>query len=144
MQVNRQWYQEYRGTIYRQLEAKFEELLYSHWSDWNIPLRLVVYFNWHDFLLDKLSSFCNNFDRYHLECRLQYVKDSLRIDMVDIDKERKVIDNLMMHYEASSDFERLFPDWLLERHRKDLTMSGENMRRKNLVYILMKKLEEQY
>ena len=148
MQVNKQWYREYRGTIYRQREAKFEELLYSHWSDWNIPLRLVVYFNWHDFLLDKLSSFCKNFDRHCLERRLQYVKDSLRIDMVDIDKERKVIDNLMIHYlmihyEASSDFKGPFPDWLLERHRKNIITSGENMRRKNLVYILMKKLREQ-
>ena len=144
MQVNRQWYREYRGTIYRQLEAKFEELLYSQWSDWNIPIRLVVYFNWHDFILDKLSSFCNNFDRYHLERRLLYVYDSLRIDMVDIDKERKVIDNLMIHYEASSNFKEPFPDWLLERHRKNIITSEENMRRENLVYILMKKLIEQY
>ena len=144
MQVNRQWYREYRGTIYRQREAKFEELLYSHWSDWNIPLRLVVYFNWHDFLLDKLSSFCKNFDRHCLERRLRYVYDSLRIDMVGIDKERKVIDDLLMHYEASPNFEGLFSDWLWERHKNSMYTSGENMRRKNLVYILMKKLEEQY
>ena len=45
MQVNRQWYQEYKGIIYRQFDAKLEELLYSHWSDWNIPLRLLIYFN---------------------------------------------------------------------------------------------------
>ena len=145
MQVNRQWYREYRRTIYRQLEAKFEELLYSHWSDWgNVPLRLVVYFNWHDFLLDKLSSFCKNFDRHCLERKLRYVYDSLRINMIGIDKERKVIDNLLMHYEASSDFKEPFPDWLLERHRKNLTMSGENMRRKTLVYIFIEKLREQY
>ena len=63
--------------------------------------------------------------------------------MVDIDKERKVIDNLMIHYEASSDFKGPFPDWLLERHRKNIITSGENMRRKNLIYILMEKLGEQ-
>src|ERR1044071_1499982 len=142
MQVNRQWYREYRGTIYRQREAKFEELLYSHWSDWGIPLRLVAYFNWHDFLLDKLSSFCKNFDRHCLERRLQYVYDSLRIDMVGIDKERKVIDNLLMHYEASPDFEGLFPDWLWERHKNSMYTSGENIRHKNLVYVLIKKLRE--
>src|SRR5436189_3216805 len=57
-------------------------LLYSHWSDWSIPLKLVVYFNWHAFLIDKLESFCKNFDRHYLDRRLQYVYDSLRIDMV--------------------------------------------------------------
>ena len=93
MQVNRQWYQEYREVIYRQCDAKLDELLYSHWSDWNISLRLIMYFDWHDFLLDKLNSFCKNFHRYCLECRLRYVYDFLRIDMVDIDKESEAIDN---------------------------------------------------
>jgi len=144
MLVNEQWYREYRGVIYRQREAKFEELLYSHCSDWNIPLKLVVYFNWHDFLLDKLNSFCKNFDRYCLERRLRYVYDSLRIDMVGIDKEREVIDNLLIHYEKSPDFEGLFPDWLWERHKNNRQASGENIRRKNLVYVLMKKFREQY
>src|SRR6266496_4132157 len=119
MQVNRQWYREYRGVIYKQHEAKFEELLYSHCSDWNIPLKLVVYFNWHYFLLDKLNSFCKNFDRYGLECRLRYVYDSLRIDMVDIDKEREAIDNLLTHYETFPDFKELFSEWLCERHKNN-------------------------
>jgi len=105
---------------------------------------LIVYFNWHNFLLDKLNSFCKNFDRYYLERKLRYVYDSLRINMVNIDKKRKIIDNLLMHYEASSDFKGPFPDWLLERHRKNIITSEENMRRENLVYILMKKLIEQY
>ena len=140
MKVSKQWYWEYRGVIYRQRDAKLEELLYSHWCDWNIPLKLVVYFNWHKFLLDKLNSFCKNFDRHCLERRLQYVYDSLRIDMVDIDKERKVIDNLLMHYEASPDFEGLFPDWLWERHKNNRYASGENFRRVNLLYILKRKV----
>ena len=139
MQVNRQWYQEYQGVIYRQCEAKLEELLYSHWSDWNIPLRLVVYFNWHDFLLDKLNSFCKNFDRYSLKRRLHYIYDSLRIDMVDIDKEREVIDNLLTHYEKSPDFEGLFPEWLWERHKNNMQASAENCRHINLLYTLMRK-----
>ena len=143
LKVNKQWYREYRGVIYREYNIKFEELLYSHWSDWNIPLRLVVYFNWHDFLLDKLNSFCKKFDRHCLERRLRYVYDSLRIDMVDIDKEREVIDNLLIHYEKSPDFEGLFPDWLWERHKNNRQASGENIRRKNLVYVLMKKIREQ-
>ena len=62
--------------------------------------------------------------------------------MVDIDKERKVIDNLLMHYEASPDFEGLFPDWLWERHKNNRQVSAENCRRKNLVYVLMKKNRE--
>ena len=139
MQVNRQWYQEYRGDIYRQCEAKLEELLYSHWSDWNIPLRLVVYFNWHDFLLDKLNSFCKNFDRYSLKRRLHYIYDSSRIDMVDIDKKREVIDNLLTHYEKSPDFEELFPEWLWERHKNNRQASAENCRHINLLYTLMRK-----
>src|SRR5947207_15277682 len=108
MQVNRQWYQEYRGVIYRQRKAKFEELLYSHWSDWNIPLRLVVYFDWHNFILDKLNSFCTNFDLHSLKRRLHYIYDSLRIDMVDIDKEKEVIETLLIHYEKFTNVKKLF------------------------------------
>src|ERR1044072_6627580 len=105
---------------------------------------MVVYFNWHDFLLDKLSSFCKNFDRHCLECRLRYVYDSLRIDMVGIDKEREVIDNLLIHYEKSSDFEGLFPDWLWEQPKNNRHASGVNIRHKNLVYVLMNKCREHY
>src|SRR3990170_263897 len=72
LKVNKQWHREYRGVIYREYNIKFEELLYSHWSDWNIPLKLVVYFNWHEFLLNKLNSFCMNFDKHSLERRLCY------------------------------------------------------------------------
>src|SRR2546421_4644646 len=139
MQVNRQWYQEYREIIYIQFDAKLEELLYSHWSDWNIPLRLVVYFNWHNFLLDKLNSFCKNFDIHSLKRRLHYIYDSLRIDMVDIVKEREVIDNLLTHYEKSPDFEGLFPDWLWERHKNNRQTLAENCRHINLLYTLMRK-----
>ena len=39
--------------------------------------------------------------------------------MVDIDKEREVIDNLLTHYEKSPDFEGLFPEWLWERHKNN-------------------------
>ena len=144
MLVNREWYQEYRSIIFKQFDNKFEELLYSYWSDWNIPLQLVVYFNWHAFLIDKLESFCKNFDRHCLDRRLQYVYDSLRIDMVDIDKERKVIDNLLIHYEASPDFEGLFPEWLWEKHKNNRWESGENVRRKNLVYVLKRKIREHF
>jgi len=63
--------------------------------------------------------------------------------MVDIDKEREVIDNLLTHYEKSSDFEGLFPEWLWERHKNNRQESGENIRRKNFVYVLMKKIREQ-
>ena len=140
MKVSKQWYREYRGVIYRQRDAKLEELVYSHWSDWNIPLRLIMYFNWHDFLLDKLNSFCKNFDIHSLKRRLHYIYDSLRIDMVSIVKERKVIDNLLMHYEASPDFEGLFPDWLWERHKNNIYASGTNFRRINLLYTLKRKV----
>src|SRR6185437_1602700 len=139
MQVNRQWYQEYRGVIYRQCEAKLEELLYSHCSDWNIPLKFVVYFNWHDFLLDKLNSFCKNFNRHSLKRRLHYIYDSLRIDMVDIDKEKEVIENLLTHYEKSSDFEKLFPDWLWERYKNNIHAFAKNCRCINLLYALKRK-----
>ena len=139
MKVSKQWYREYRGVIYRQRDAKLEELLYSHWYDWDIPLRLILYFNWHEFLLDKLNSFCKNFDRHCLERRLQYVYDSLRIDMVDIDKERKVINDLLVYYENSSNFGGLFPDWLWEQHKNNVYASGENCRRKNLLYTLKRK-----
>ena len=63
--------------------------------------------------------------------------------MVDIDKERKVIDNLLIHYEASPDFEGLFPEWLWEKHKNNRWKSGENVRCKNVVYILKRKLKEQ-
>ena len=70
MLVNREWYREYRSIIFKQFDNKFEKLLYSYWSDWNIPLQLVVYFNWHEFLIDKLNSFCKNFDRHYSDRRL--------------------------------------------------------------------------
>ena len=58
--------------------------------------------------------------------------------MVDIDKERKVIDNLLMHYKVSPNFE------LWEWHKNNIYTSEENIKRKNLVYILIKRLREQF
>ena len=139
MKVSKQWYWEYRGVIYIQRDAKLEELLYSHWSDWNIPLKLVVYFNWHEFLLDKLNSFCDAFDIPYSRCRLEDIYDSLILEMKNIDKERNVINDLLAYYEKSPDFEGLFPDWLWERHKNNRCASGENCRRMNLLYTLKRK-----
>ena len=63
--------------------------------------------------------------------------------MVDIDKKREAIDNLLTHYETSPDFEGLFPEWLWERHKNNRWKIGENIRHKHLVYVLMKKNREQ-
>ena len=59
--------------------------------------------------------------------------------MVDIDKEKEVIENLLTHYEKSPDFEGLFPDWLWERYKNNMHASAENCRRTNLLYALKKK-----
>ena len=59
--------------------------------------------------------------------------------MVDIDKEREVIDNLLTYYEKSPDFEGLFPEWLWERHKNNRQASAENCRHINLLYTLMRK-----
>jgi hypothetical protein len=113
MQVNKKWYKEYRAIIQRQEDAKFKELLYSHWSEWDIPIRLIRYYNWHIFLLDKLNSFCNNFGtECCVEHKLCNIYESLRLEMKTIDKERIVIDDLMNTFKAKKDFEGLFPDWL--------------------------------
>ena len=140
MKVSKQWYQEYRGVIFRQRDAKLEELLYSHWSDWIIPLRLVVYFNWHEFLLDKLDSFCGAFNIFYLRCRLEDIYDSLILEMKNIDKERNVINDLLAYYGETPDFEGLFPDWLWERHKNNRYASGKNFRRVNLLYTLKRKV----
>ena len=59
--------------------------------------------------------------------------------MVDIVKEREVIDNLLTHYEKSPDFEGLFPDWLWKRHKNNRQASAENCRCINLLYALKRK-----
>src|SRR6185437_14836474 len=104
MLVSEQWYREYRGVIYRQRDAKLGELVYSHWSDWNIPLRLIMYFNWHDFLLDKLNSFCDAFNILCLRAQLEDIYELARVEMENINKERKVIDGLLVYYEESPNF----------------------------------------
>jgi len=142
MKVSKQWYREYRGVIYRQRDAKLEELLYSHWSDWNIPLKLVVYFNWHEFLLDKLNSFCDAFNILCLRAQLEDIYELARVEMENIDKERKVIDGLLAYYEKSPNFEGLFPDWLWERHKNNMYASGTNFRRVNLLYTLKRKVAD--
>ena len=144
MLVDKEWHREYRGIIYRQFDAKLEELLYSHWSDWIISLKLVVYFNWHEFLLDKLNSFCDAFNILYLRCKLEDIYDSVRLEMKNIDKERKVIDDLLTHYKKSSDFEGLFPDWLWKRHKNNMYASGENFRCVNLLYTLKRKASCSY
>ena len=42
MLVNKEWHREYQSIIFKQFDNKFEELLYSHWSDWSISLKLVL------------------------------------------------------------------------------------------------------
>ena len=64
--------------------------------------------------------------------------------MVNIDKEREVIDKLLNHYEASPDFEGLFPEWLWEKHKNNRWESGENVRRMNLIYVLKRKIREEF
>lgn len=132
------------GIIQRQDLIKFEKLLYSHWSDWNIPIRLIPYFNWNKFLIYKLDSFCQNFKYplFLMKC-LQIIYESLKLEMVKIDKEREVIDKLMAHYEASSDFEGWFPEWLWDRRTKNRLNSGINISAYNRVYTLMKMLKEE-
>jgi hypothetical protein len=140
MRVNKEWYQEYRAIIQKQEYAKFEEILYSSWTEWNIPIRLLPYHNWHKFLLDKLISFHENFGTQFslMEYLVSYYK-SLKLEMMKIDKEREVIDNLLKHYEASPDFEGWFPEWLWNRHKNCRWNSGTNIQRFNLVYTLMKR-----
>jgi hypothetical protein len=118
MRVNKQWYQEYRAVIYRQKDAKFEEILYSSWDDWN-----VKDFDWkldlYSLALAKLRNFCDNFDIFYLGPKLWNIYESLKQESKKIDKERDEIDKLLAIYEASYDFEGWFPEWLWEDMHKN-------------------------
>ena len=144
IRVNKEWYKEYRASIQRQYLAKFKELLYSHWSEWDIPIRLIRYCNWHEFLLDKLHSFNENFGECCVNCVLLDIYESLRLEMKTIDRERDVIDNLMNIYKEKEDFEGLFPNWLWEKHKNNRHNSGTNFVHYNLVYALKRKLAEDH
>jgi hypothetical protein len=43
MLVNKEWYQVYQSLICRQRQGIFEELLHSHFSDWNISVRMIIH-----------------------------------------------------------------------------------------------------
>jgi hypothetical protein len=111
MLVNREWNQEYRAVIYSQYDVKFKELLHSHWSDWNISVRMVRHLYWHRFLADKLYSFSKSFGMNILE-ELKRINNSLEIESHKLAKEEKVIKDLLDCYEASPDFKGWFPEWL--------------------------------
>ena len=119
MRVNKQWYQEYRAVIYRQKDVMFEEILYSSWDEWNVSPNLIPNYNYYNFLISKLRSFCDNFDIFYLRLKLQDIYKPLEIESKKIDKEREEIDKLMADYEASPDFEGWFPDWLWEGMHKN-------------------------
>jgi len=112
IRVNKQWYQEYRAVIYRQKDAMFEEILYSFWDEWNISPNLIPNYNYYDFLISKLCSFCNNFDIFYLGLKLQNIHESLEIESKKIIAEHNRITKLMKDYEASFEYDGWFPDWL--------------------------------
>ena len=43
MLVNKEWYQVYQRTIRKQQHGIFEKLLHSHFSDWNISVRMIIH-----------------------------------------------------------------------------------------------------
>ena len=143
MLVNKEWNQEYRAVIYSQYDVKFKELLHSHWSDWNISVRMVCHLCWHHFLVDKLYSFSKSFGMNILE-ELKRINNSLEIESHKLAKEEKVINDLLDRYEASPDFEGWFPEWLWERRQKncyDSTIySGNKHIANNILAILIQNL----
>ena len=143
MLVNREWNQEYRAVIYSQYDVKFKELLHSHWSDWNISVRMVHHLYWHRFLANKLYSFSKSFDINILE-EPKCINNSLEIESHKLAKEEKVIKDLLDRYEASPDFEGWFPEWLWERRRKNrynsAICSGDKHLSDNILDILIQNL----
>src|SRR4051812_26471228 len=119
MRVNKQWYQEYREIIYRQKDAKFKEILYTSRNDWDVSSGLIPAYIFCNFLISKLRSFCDNFDIFYLGPKLQDIYDSLMLESKEIYRERERIDRLLASYEASSDFEGWFPNWLWEGMHKN-------------------------
>jgi len=124
--VNKQWYQEYRAVIYRQKDAMFEEILYSSWDEWNVSPNLIPNYNYYDFLISKLHSFCDNFDIFYLEPKLQDIYESLEIESKKITAERNRITKLMKDYEASFEYDGWFPDWLWKLYKDNPWKSGIN------------------
>ena len=84
MLVDKEWYQVYQSTITRQRQGIFEELLHTHFSDWNISIRMIRHFWFQEFLLDKLDSFCKRFN-------MPLVKTELNIIYSRLEKEAKEI-----------------------------------------------------
>ena len=93
----------------------------------------------HEFLIDKLYSFCMNFGNSILRIRLREIYDSLKKELEKADKKREVIDKLLAHYEAQSDFEGWFPQQLWDRHKNTNYNSGAVVLKMNRVYVIIKK-----
>jgi hypothetical protein len=121
MLVDKEWYQVYQNLIRIQRQGIFEELLHSHFSDWNISVRMIIHLRWEPFLLDKLDSFCKRFNMSSVLSELNTIRSRLETEVVEIFKEAEVITKLLEQYEASSDFEGWYPDWLWKRRKKNRT-----------------------
>ena len=126
MRVNKQWYQEYRAVLYKQKDVMFEEILYSSWDEWNVSPNLIPNYNYYDFLISKLRSFCDNFNIFYLGLKLQDIYESLEIELKKITAERNRITKLMKDYEASFEYDGWFPDWLWKSYKDSPWKSGIN------------------
>ncbi|CAG8553894.1 12053_t:CDS:10, partial [Racocetra fulgida] len=98
MRVNKKWYCESRAMVQKRADKIFGILLTTNY-DTNYKL------------MDVLHSFCINFN-LDLEKKLWESHDYLKDQKKKINKEKAVIDNLLVHYEADPHFKGLFPDWL--------------------------------
>ena len=121
MLVDKEWCQVYQSLICRQRQGIFEELLHTHFSDWNISVRMLIHLQWHDFLLDKLDSFCKRFNLSSVLSELKIINSRLRTEMVKITKKAEEISKLLRHYENSFGFEGWYPDWLWKKCKKCFT-----------------------
>ena len=61
--------------------------------------------NYYDFLINKLCSFCNNFNIFYLRPKLQDIYESLEIESKKITAEHNQITKLMKDYEASFEYD---------------------------------------
>src|SRR3984957_18051662 len=144
MLVDKEWCQVYQSLICRQRQGIFEELLHTHFSDWNISVRMIIDLQWHDFLLDKLDSFCERFNMSLVIAELHIINSRYDTEAKEITKEAKEISKLLRHYENSSDFEGWYPDWLWERCKKCFTKlvvcNGNILHIEKLMHILQRNM----
>ena len=105
---------------------------------------MIIHLRWHDFLLDKLDSFCERFNILPVLSELCIINSRYDTEAKEITKKAEEISKLLRHYENSFGFEVWYPDWLWERRKKCFTKlavyNGNILHIEKLILILQRNI----